>query len=180
MTYISKIRTFFSIALLAIIALGTGCSGDDVAQAPGENAEGLGSRAEDIIVQRARDLADDTRAGAAEQAEADKKVAAIGHSMGRALNEEAREVTGAIRSGADALAAEANSVTEAIKHEASKLAGTTDEARAVVAGIANEIEDNVEDSNEIYDEAYEAARESGQNVIEAGGEAYNAVETRGR
>jgi hypothetical protein len=111
MTNILTMRTFFSAALLAILTLGTACSDDDIVHEAAEKVEQLGAEAEDAIVQRARAQADDTREGAAAQAEADKRAAAIGHSLGRALNEEARELTGAVRSIRDEVAAE----TEAVK-----------------------------------------------------------------
>ena len=193
MTNILTMRTFFSVALLAIFTLGTACSDDDIVHEAAENAAQLGAQADDAIVQRARALADDTREGAAAQAKADQRAAAIGHRMGRALNEEARELTGAVRSGRDALAAEAALVAEAVKKEASELAGAARaggihqaagdaraaekafNARGRVEGVANELEKNVEHSAETYDESYNAARKSGENVIEAGGQAYNSV-----
>lgn len=193
MTNILTMRTFFSVALLAILTLGTACSDDDIVHEAAEKAEQLGAQAEDAIVQRARALADDTREGAAAQAEANQRVAAIGHRMGHALDEEARELTDAIRSGRDALAAETALLTEAVKQEASELAraaraggisqaagdaGAAEQAidaRGGVEGVANELEKNVEHSAETYDESYNAARKSGENVIEAGGQAYNSV-----
>jgi hypothetical protein len=115
MTNILTMRTFFSAALLAILTLGTACSDDDIVHESAEKVEQLGAQAEDAIVQRAREQADETRKGAAAQAEADKRAGAIGHRMGRALNEEARELTGAVRSGRDELAAELAPATEAVK-----------------------------------------------------------------
>ena len=123
MTNILTMRTFFSVALLAIFTVATACSDDDIVHTAAEKAEQLGAQAEDAIVQRARALADDTREGAAAQAEANQRVAAIGHRMGHALDEEARELTDAIRSGRDALAAETALVAEAVKKEANELAG---------------------------------------------------------
>ena len=49
-----------------------------------------------------------------------------------------------------------------------------DALRDVEAG-AERLAENVEDSARVYDETYDAERERGENAIEAGGAAYEAV-----
>lgn len=40
---------------------------------------------------------------------------------------------------------------------------------------SRELTENVEESARVYDETYDDARSEGENAIEAGGDAYNAV-----
>lgn len=42
-------------------------------------------------------------------------------------------------------------------------------------GTVDELSENVENSARVYDETYDAARKAGEDRIEAGGEAYDAV-----
>jgi hypothetical protein len=57
--------------------------------------------------------------------------------------------------------------------------GPSEDVEAIEKGakaMEEEIVENVERSAETYEETYEEARKKGESAVEAGGEAYNAVQ----
>lgn len=54
--------------------------------------------------------------------------------------------------------------------------GGPEEDEAKAAAIEKELGENVERSTRTLEETYDAARKSGESAVDAGGEAYNAVQ----